>query len=82
MGRASVVLPSAPITAIDEYLAPVGERRCGLPMRWGRTPLISEADGERAAWQGRAGFPTGAKWASVRAAGGGTHYAVAKWRRG
>ena len=28
------------------------------------------------------GFPTGAKWASVRAAGGGTHYAVANGAEG
>ena len=32
--------------------------------------------------RGGAGFPTGAKWASVRAAGGGTHYAVANGAEG
>ena len=32
--------------------------------------------------RGGAGFPTGAKWASVRSAGGGTHYAVANGAEG
>ena len=32
--------------------------------------------------RGGAGFPTGAKWASVRGAGGGTHYAVANAAEG
>ncbi len=82
MGRASVVLPSAPITGIDEYLAAGGGEALRAAHALGPHATIEELTASGLRGRGGAGFPTGAKWASVRAAEGGTHYAVANGAEG
>ena len=82
MGRASVVLPSAPITAIHEYLAAGGGEGLRAAHALGPHATIEELTASGLPGRGGAGFPTGAKWASVRAAGGGTHYPAANGAEG
>ena len=82
MGKVSVVLPPTPITTIDEYLAAGGGEALRAARALGPEATIEEITASGLRGRGGAGFPTGAKWASVRAAGGGTHYAVANGAEG
>ena len=82
MGKASVLLPSAPITTIQEYFAAGGGEALRAARALGPEATIEELAASGLRGRGGAGFPTGAKWASVRSAGGGTHYAVANGAEG
>ena len=82
MGKVSVLLPAAPITTIDDYLAAGGGEGLRAARALGPEATIEEITACGLRGRGGAGFPTGAKWASVRAAGGGTHYAVANGAEG
>ena len=72
-------LPAAPIPAL-EASQPVGRRRAARAL--GPEATVEEIVASGLRGRGGAGFPTGAKWASVRGAGGGTHYAVANAAEG
>ncbi len=77
-----MLLPVAPITTIDDYLATGGGEGLRAARTLGPEATIEEITASGLRGRGGAGFPTGAKWASVRAAGGGTHYAVANGAEG
>ena len=82
MGEVRVLLRSAPITTIDEYLVAGGGEALRAARALGPAATIEEITASGLRGRGGAGFPTGAKWASVRSAGGGTHYAVANGAEG
>ncbi len=82
MGKVSVVLPATPITTIDDYLEAGGGEALRAARSLGPEATIEEITASGLRGRGGAGFPTGAKWASVRAAAGGTHYAVANGAEG
>jgi NADH-quinone oxidoreductase subunit F len=82
MGEAHVVLPQAPITTLEEYLAAGGGEALRAARALGPEATVEEIVASGLRGRGGAGFPTGAKWASVRGAGGGTHYAVANAAEG
>ena len=77
-----MLLPVSPITTIDDYLAAGGGEGLRAARTLGPAATIEEITASGLRGRGGAGFPTGAKWASVRAAGGGTHYAVANGAEG
>ncbi len=77
-----MLLPVSPITTIDDYLAAGGGEGLRAARMLGPAATIEEITASGLRGRGGAGFPTGAKWASVRAAGGGTHYAVANGAEG
>jgi NADH-quinone oxidoreductase subunit F len=82
MSEVNVLLPVSPITRIDDYLAAGGGEGLRAARALGPAATIEEITASGLRGRGGAGFPTGAKWASVRAAGGGTHYAVANGAEG
>jgi NADH-quinone oxidoreductase subunit F len=82
MGDVQVLLPPAPINSIGEYLAVGGGEALRAARALGPDATIEEITASGLRGRGGAGFPTGAKWASVRAATGGTHYAVANGAEG
>jgi NADH:ubiquinone oxidoreductase subunit F (NADH-binding) len=77
-----VLLPPAPIATIDDYLAAGGGEALRAARALGPEAAIEEITASGVRGRGGAGFPTGAKWASVRAATGGVHYAVANGAEG
>ena len=82
MGRASVVLPAAPITTIDEYLAAGGGEALRAARALGPRGDDRGDDRERAARQGRRRVPDGCQVGVGAGGGGGTHYAVANGAEG
>jgi NADH:ubiquinone oxidoreductase subunit F (NADH-binding) len=82
MGEVNVLLPVVSITTIDDYLAAGGGEGLRAARALGPEATIEEITASGLRGRGGAGFPTGSKWASVRAAGGGTHYAVANGAEG
>jgi NADH-quinone oxidoreductase subunit F len=82
MGEVSVLLAAGPIETIDAYLEAGGGEALRAARALGPDATIEEITASGLRGRGGAGFPTGAKWASVRAAGGGTHYAVANGAEG
>jgi NADH-quinone oxidoreductase subunit F len=82
MAAVSVLLPPAPISTLDEYLAAGGGEALRAARALGPEATIEEITASGLRGRGGAGFPTGAKWASVRAAGGGRHYAVGNGAEG
>jgi NADH:ubiquinone oxidoreductase subunit F (NADH-binding) len=82
MAETTVLLPAAPITTIDEYLAAGGGEGLRAALALGQDATIDEITASGLRGRGGAGFPTGSKWASVRGAAGGRHYAVANGAEG
>ena len=82
MSDVGVLLPAAPITTIDGFLAAGGGEGLRAARTLGPEATIEEITASGLRGRGGAGFPTGSKWASIRAAGGGTHYAVANGAEG
>lgn len=82
MAATTVLLPAAPITTIDEYLAAGGGEGLRAALALGQDATIDEISASGLRGRGGAGFPTGMKWASVRSAAGGRHYAVANGAEG
>jgi NADH:ubiquinone oxidoreductase subunit F (NADH-binding) len=82
MSDVSVLLPATPITTIDGFLAAGGGEGLRAARTLGPEATIEEITASGLRGRGGAGFPTGSKWASIRAAGGGTHYAVANGAEG
>jgi NADH-quinone oxidoreductase subunit F len=82
MGVRNVLVPASAITTVDDYLAKGGGEGLRAARALGQQGTIEEIIASGLRGRGGAGFPTGAKWASVRAATGGTHYAVANGAEG
>lgn len=82
MGTLSVLLPDESIASVDDYLAGGGGEGLRAARALGPEGTIEEIIASGLRGRGGAGFPTGAKWASVCAASGGTHYAVANGAEG
>ncbi|MEO7442416.1 MAG: NADH-quinone oxidoreductase subunit D, partial [Acidimicrobiales bacterium] len=77
------LLPQSPITSIDGYLA-TGYGGLGLQRAQTIGPDATIEELSRSGLRGRggAGFPTGRKWAGVRAQGGNRRYLVANAAEG
>jgi NADH-quinone oxidoreductase subunit F len=82
MGAVNILLPVEPITTIDDYLAVGGGEGIRAARALGPDGTIAEITASGLRGRGGAGFPAGTKWASVRAATGGRHYAVANGAEG
>src|SRR5215213_9492846 len=77
-GRAwpEFLLPEEPVTSLDEYLVKGGAVGLVVASKLGPEGTIEEILAAGLRGRGGGGFLTGRKWGSIRAAGGGTHYAV------
>jgi NADH-quinone oxidoreductase subunit F len=82
VGTVSVLLPPQPIVTIDDYVAHGGGEGLRAARALGPSGTIDEIVASGLRGRGGAGFPTGAKWSSVRGAPGGTHYAVGNGAEG
>ena len=82
VGAVSVLLPPQPIVTIDDYIAHGGGEGLRAARALGPSGTIDEIVASGLRGRGGAGFPTGAKWSSVRGAPGGTHYAVGNGAEG
>ena len=76
------LLPPEPITTIDGFLAAGGGVGLAAARRLGPSATIDEVAASGLRGRGGGGFPTGAKWASVRSAGGGRRYVAANGAEG
>jgi NADH:ubiquinone oxidoreductase subunit F (NADH-binding) len=76
------VLPDSPIETLDRYLAQGGGEGLRAARALGATGTVEEIQASGLRGRGGAGFPTGAKWASVRDASGGRHFVVANGAEG
>jgi NADH-quinone oxidoreductase subunit F len=70
------LLPDEPLTSLEDYLASGGGQGLARARDLGPEKTIEEIHRSGLRGRGGAGFPTGTKWASTRAAGGGQRYAV------
>jgi NADH-quinone oxidoreductase subunit F len=77
-----VLLPADPVTSLDDFLAAGGGVGLETARRFGPAATIDEITAAGLRGRGGGGFPTGAKWSSIRNATGGTHYAVANGAEG
>ena len=77
-----MILPAAALTNLDDYLAAGGGEGLRAARRLGPEATIDEITAAGLRGRGGGGFPTGAKWASVRSAGGGRRYVVANGAEG
>lgn len=70
------LLPPNPITTLAAYRSNGGGRAIDKARRLGPDAVIAELTASGLRGRGGGGFLTGRKWASLRSAGGGTHYVV------
>ena len=63
------LLPETPVTSLDSYLEAGGGTGLARALEIGPEAVIGEISGSGLRGRGGAGFPTGVKWASTRAAG-------------
>jgi NADH:ubiquinone oxidoreductase subunit F (NADH-binding) len=76
------LLPAQAITSLDAFLELGGGAGLQAARRLGAAATVDEVTASGLRGRGGAGFSTGAKWASVRGAGGGRHYVVANGAEG
>jgi NADH-quinone oxidoreductase subunit F len=79
---AKYLLPAAPITTVDAYFAAGGGEGLRAARRLGPSAIVDEVTASGLRGRGGAGFPTGAKWTSVRSGGSGRRYVVANGAEG
>jgi NADH:ubiquinone oxidoreductase subunit F (NADH-binding) len=79
---AHYLLPSQDLATLDEFVAAGGGRGVDAARRLGASATIEEVTAAGVRGRGGAGFPTGTKWASVRAAGGGRRFVVVNGAEG
>jgi NADH:ubiquinone oxidoreductase subunit F (NADH-binding) len=82
MTGAAYLLPDEPIGTIDAYLAAGGGAGLAAARRLGPAATVEEITASGLRGRGGGGFLTGAKWSSVRGAGGGRHFVVANGAEG
>ena len=73
---------SDPIGSFAEYRAAGGMRGLERALSMGPETVIDEVESSALRGLGGAGFPTGAKWRSIREAGAGTRFVVANGAEG
>jgi formate dehydrogenase iron-sulfur subunit len=73
MGAVNVLLPRESIATVDDYLADGGGEGLRAAHALGPASTIEEITASGLRGRGGAGFATGSKWASVRAAARGKH---------
>ena len=71
-----------PIGTLDDYRAAGGGAGLARARQLGPARVVEEISLSGLRGRGGAGFPTGAKWASVRGGGGGHHYVVCNGAEG
>ena len=82
MEGVNVVIPAEPILTLEQYLASGGGMGLATARRFGPDATIEELTAAGLRGRGGGGFPTGAKWASIRRSGGGRHFVVANGAEG
>lgn len=82
MEPANVIIPAEPITDFEDYLSKGGGKGLATAKRFGPDATIEELTAAGLRGRGGGGFPTGAKWGSIRRSGGGRHYVVANGAEG
>ncbi len=70
------LLADEPVTSLDDYLGRGGGRGLARARQMGPEGVMEELSRSGLRGRGGAGFPTGVKWASTRAAEGRRRYAV------
>lgn len=77
-----VVLPAEPLLSVDDYLGAGGGVGLRTAREYGSDATIDEITAAGLTGRGGGGFSTGAKWRSIRDAGGGRRYVVANGAEG
>jgi len=80
--RGMVILPGEPLLSWDAYAAAGGGSGLMTAREFGPEATIEEITASGLRGRGGGGFPTGAKWESLRRSGGGTRYVVANGAEG
>ena len=70
------LLPERPVASLDDWLALGGGRALAVAGRLGADATVEELSAAGLRGRGGAGFPTGRKWAGVRAAAGTHRFVV------
>ncbi|HTN99142.1 MAG TPA: NADH-ubiquinone oxidoreductase-F iron-sulfur binding region domain-containing protein [Microthrixaceae bacterium] len=78
----NVVLQKTAIATIADYLESGGGSGIRTARRFGPDATIEELTAAGLRGRGGGGFPTGAKWASIRRSGGGRHFVVVNGAEG
>jgi NADH-quinone oxidoreductase subunit F len=78
---AHYLLPAQAITTIDDFYLAGGGEGIASAQRLGPSGTVEQVIASGLRGRGGGGFPTGAKWASVRS-GGGRHYVAANGAEG
>ena len=77
-----VVLPAEPLLSVEDYLRAGGGVGLRIAREYGPDAVTDEVTAAGLTGRGGGGFSTGAKWRSIRDAGGGRRYVVANGAEG